>query len=62
MLKMSSHSLTSLACELAALLVVVDECEIDTVSRENLISLARRVSDSLAVTMVSQGSEGVKNV
>ena len=35
----------SIACELAALLMVVEECDVDQVERENLISLARRVSD-----------------
>ena len=29
---------TSIACELAALLMVVEECEVDQVERENLIS------------------------
>lgn len=58
---MSSQSLPAIACELAALLVVVEECEIDHVSRENLISLARRVSDGLAATMVEQASEGGKD-
>ncbi|HFS5794094.1 TPA: hypothetical protein ACH1J3_004880 [Citrobacter werkmanii] len=49
---------TSIACELAALLMVVEECDVDQVERENLISLARRVSDNLASTMVEQGSKG----
>lgn len=29
---------TSIACELAALLMVVEECDVDHVERENLIS------------------------
>lgn len=58
MRNMSSQPTTSLACELAALLMVVEECEIDPVGRENLISLARRVSDNLAATMVEKGSKG----
>ncbi|MES0531561.1 hypothetical protein [Citrobacter portucalensis] len=49
---------TSIACELAALLMVVEECDVDQVERENLISLAGRVSDNLASTMVEQGSKG----
>ncbi|MBK2672584.1 hypothetical protein FKL07_20265 [Citrobacter freundii] len=49
---------TSIACELAALLMVVEECDVDQVELENLISLARRVSDNLASTMVEQGSKG----
>ncbi|KLQ80105.1 MULTISPECIES: hypothetical protein [Enterobacter cloacae complex] len=61
MRNMSSQPITSLACELAALLMVVEECEVDPVGRENLISLARRVSDNLAATMVEQGSKGGKN-
>lgn len=48
----------SMACELAVLLMVVEECEIDSVGRENLISLARRVSDQLAASMVEQNSTG----
>lgn len=58
MRNMSSQPTTSLACELAALLMVVEECEIDPVGRENLISLARCVSDNLAATMVEKGSKG----
>ena len=49
---------TSIACELAALLMVVEECEVDQVERENLISPARRVSDQLAASMVEQNSTG----
>ncbi|AOP84225.1 Uncharacterised protein [Enterobacter hormaechei] len=49
---------TSIACELAALLMVVEEYDVDQVERENLISLARRVSDNLASTMIEQGSKG----
>jgi len=52
---------TSIACELAALLMVVEECEVDQVERENLISLARRVSDQLAASMVEQNSTGALN-
>ncbi|HHW6320324.1 hypothetical protein [Citrobacter sp. RHBSTW-00986] len=48
---------TSIACELAALLMVVEEYDVDH-ERENLISLARRVSDNLASTMIEQGSKG----
>jgi len=61
MLKISNESLTAIACELAALLVVVEECEIEHVTRENLIGLARRVSDGLAASMVEQNSTGVLN-
>lgn len=61
MCNMPSQPITSLACELAALLMVVEECEVDPVGRENLISLARRVSDNLAATIVEQGSKGGKN-
>ncbi|QJF16074.1 hypothetical protein HHA33_05740 [Phytobacter diazotrophicus] len=61
MCNMSSQPITSLACELAALLMVVEECEVDPVGRENLISLARRVSDNLAATIVEQGSKGGKD-
>lgn len=61
MCNMSSQPITSLACELAALLMVVEECEVDSVGRENLISLARRVSDNLAATIVEQGSKGGKD-
>ena len=53
-----TNTATSIACELAALLMVVEECGVDQVERENLISLARRVSDNLASTMVEQGSKG----
>lgn len=58
---MSSSPITSLACELAALLMAVEECEVDSVGRENLISLARRVSDQLAASMVEQNSTGAFN-
>lgn len=51
----------SIACELAVLLMVVEECEIDSVGRENLISLARRVSDQLAASMVEQNETGALN-
>ena len=51
----------SIACELAALLMVVEECDVDQVERENLISLARRVSDQLAASMIEQNSTGVLN-
>ncbi|MCC8229005.1 host cell division inhibitor Icd-like protein [Enterobacter mori] len=51
----------SIACELAALLMVVEECDVDQVERENLISLARRVSDQLAASMVEQNSTGALN-
>ncbi|MES3508942.1 hypothetical protein [Enterobacter hormaechei] len=51
----------SIACELAALLMVVEECEIDSVGRENLISLARRVSDQLEASMVEQNETGALN-
>ncbi|MBX4653044.1 hypothetical protein [Klebsiella michiganensis] len=58
---MSSQPITSLACELAALLMVVEECEVDPVGRENLISLARRVSNELAGKMVKNGDKGGEN-
>lgn len=51
----------SMACELVVLLMVVEECEIDSVGRENLISLARRVSDQLAASMIEQNSTGALN-
>lgn len=51
----------SIACELATLLMVVEECDVDSVGRENLISLARRVSDELAASMVEQNSTGALN-
>ena len=51
----------SIACELAALLMFVEECDVDQVERENLISLARRVSDQLAASMVEQNSKGALN-
>ncbi len=51
----------SIACELAALLMVVEECDVDQVERENLISLARRVSDQLAASMVEQNETGALN-
>ena len=51
----------SIACELAVLLMVVEECEIDSVGRENLISLARRVSDELAASMVGKTMKGGEN-
>ncbi|HGK4197309.1 TPA: hypothetical protein ACJ2PT_005361 [Klebsiella pneumoniae] len=56
-----TNKATSIACELAALLMVVEECDVDQVGRENLISLARRVSDQLAASMVEQNSTGVLN-
>lgn len=52
---------TSIACELATLLMVVEEYDVDQVERENLISLARRVSDQLAASMVEQNSKGALN-
>ncbi|CAH3362231.1 TPA: hypothetical protein ACPYV3_001339 [Citrobacter freundii] len=58
---MSSQPITSLACELAALLMVVEECEVDSVGRENLISLARRISDNLAANMVEKTMKGGEN-
>ena len=51
----------SIACELAALLMVVEECDVDQVERENLISPARRVSDQLAASMVEQNETGALN-
>lgn len=51
----------SISCELAALLMVVEECDVDQVERENLISLDRRVSDQLAASMVEQNSKGALN-
>lgn len=48
---------TSVACELAALLMVVDEGDMDNSARENLISLSRRVADELAVIMLDQWRE-----
>lgn len=56
-----TNKTTAIACELAALLMVVEECEVDKVERENLISLARRVPDQLAASMVEQNSTGVLN-
>ena len=58
---MSNQPTLSLACELAALLMVVEECDVAQVERENLISLARRGSDQLAASMVEQNSTGVLN-
>jgi hypothetical protein len=55
-----TNKTTSIACELAALLMVVEECDVDQVERENLISLARRVSDQLAASMVEQNSRGAQ--
>ena len=52
---------TAIACELAALLMVVEECDVNGVERENLISLARRVSDNLAAEMMDLGSTGGKD-
>lgn len=51
----------SISCELAALLMVVEEYDVDQVERENLISLARRVSDQLAASMVEQNETGALN-
>ena len=51
----------SIACELATVVMVVEECDVDHVERENLISLARRVSDQLAASMVEQNSTGALN-
>ncbi|HDR2336834.1 TPA: hypothetical protein QCH56_002019 [Enterobacter roggenkampii] len=56
-----TNKATSIACELAALLMVVEECGVDQVERENLIRLARRVSDQLAASMVEQNSTGGLN-
>lgn len=58
---MSNQPTTSLACELAALLMVVEECDVDSVGRENLISLARRISDNLAANMVEKTMKGGEN-
>lgn len=52
---------TAIACELAALLMVVEECDVNGTERENLISLARRVADNLAVEMMDLGSAGGKD-
>lgn len=51
----------STACELAALLMVVEECDVNPIERENLISLARRVADELAANMLEQSSKGGKD-
>ncbi|MBF1981894.1 hypothetical protein [Enterobacter hormaechei] len=56
-----TNNSASIACELAALLMVVEECDVDQVERENLISLARRVPDQLAASMVEQNSKGALN-
>ncbi len=61
MRNVSPQPMTALACELSALLLVVEECDVESVTRENLISLARRVSDDLAATMIEQGSKGGKD-
>jgi len=58
---MSIELISSMACELASLLLVVEECDVDGVIRENLISLARRVSDNLAAEMMESGSTGEKS-
>jgi hypothetical protein len=52
---------TAIACELASLLLVIEEYDVHQIERENLISLARRVSDQLAVSMTEQNSTGVLN-
>jgi hypothetical protein len=41
--------------------LVFEECDVDQVERENLISLARRVSDQLAASMVEQNKKGALN-
>ena len=51
---------TSIAWIWLFLLMVVEECEIDSVGRENLISLAA-VSDQLAASMVEQNETGALN-
>lgn len=58
---MPNQPLAPLACELAALLLVVEECELDPVTSVNLISLARRISDNLAAGMVEQDSAEVRH-
>lgn len=52
---LEKHS--AIACELASLLMVVEECDVNGVERENLISLARRVSDNLAVELMEASSK-----
>ncbi|HGF0770808.1 hypothetical protein ACK8QK_19410 [Citrobacter portucalensis] len=61
MREMSNEKANSIACELATLLMVVEECDVHPVERENLISLARRISDELAANMLEQSSKGGKN-
>lgn len=61
MREMLNEKANSIACELAALLMVVEECDVNPVERENLISLARRVSDQLAATMLEQGTGGSRH-
>lgn len=61
MREMSNEKTNSIACELATLLMVVEEYDVNPIERENLISLARRVSDELAVTMLEQSAKGGKD-
>ncbi|HIE9793155.1 TPA: hypothetical protein ACXRZ7_004348 [Klebsiella variicola subsp. variicola] len=52
---------SSIAFELATLLMIVEECDVDQVERKNLASRARRVLAQLATSMVDQNSMGVLN-
>lgn len=59
MREMSAEPITSLACQLATLLMVLEAHEMDSVERENLIGLARYVSDDLAVSLLEREKQEV---
>lgn len=52
MREISNQQTTSRACELATLLMVIEECDVGENERENLISLARFVSGELAIALL----------
>ncbi len=49
---------TSRACQLATLLLVISDCEISGHERDNLIDLARDISDDIATFMLEQDKRG----
>lgn len=52
---------TSRACQLATLLLVISDCEVSDIERDNLIDLARDISGDIANFMMEQDKKGGKN-
>lgn len=58
MREISNQQTTSRGCELATLLMVIEEFDVEANERENLISLARFVSGELAIALLEEDKGG----